>query len=135
MRDEAGSHEAQAAEQPPREKDVGPPPWWKQLLAQVLGAATKEPERTLLAGHEFDLSLLNALTYALFDTFFENSYIAVFATYVLELLVRFARRELARGDAPAGSAAALVLHVDDLLRRGIWSLETHPGLPAAKRAR
>ena len=53
-------------------------------------------KRTLLAGHEFDLSLLNALTYALFDTFFENSYIAVFATYVLELLVRFARRELAR---------------------------------------
>ena len=49
--------------------------------------------------------------------------------------LEFARRARARGDAPAGSAAALVLHVDDLLRKGVWSLETHHGLPAAKRAR
>ena len=38
-------------------------------------------------------------------------------------------------EATAGSVAALVLHVDDLLRKGVWSLETHHGLPAAKRAR
>ena len=38
-------------------------------------------------------------------------------------------------EAPAGSAAALVLHVDGLLRRGVWSLETHHWLPAATRSR
>lgn len=27
----------EAADLPPREQDVGPPPWWKQLLAQAIG--------------------------------------------------------------------------------------------------
>ena len=36
MRDEVASHEEEAAELPPREQDVGPPPWWKQLTAQLL---------------------------------------------------------------------------------------------------
>ena len=38
-------------------------------------------------------------------------------------------------EATAGSVAALVLHVDGLLRRGVWSLETHHWLPAATRSR
>ena len=37
MAAEASSHVAEAAELPPREQDVAPPPWWKQILAQVLG--------------------------------------------------------------------------------------------------
>ena len=37
MTKEAESHEAEAAELPPREEDVGPPSWWRQLLAQVIG--------------------------------------------------------------------------------------------------
>lgn len=35
------------------------------------------------------------LTYSLFDVHFENSFAAAFATYVLELVVRFARHYLA----------------------------------------
>ena len=37
MADEAMTHEEEAEAQPPREQDVGPPPWWKQILAQVIG--------------------------------------------------------------------------------------------------
>ena len=36
LRDEVAAHEEEAMELPPREQDVGPPPWWKQLAAQVL---------------------------------------------------------------------------------------------------
>lgn len=34
---EVSTHQAEADELPPREKDVGPPPWWKQIGAQVIG--------------------------------------------------------------------------------------------------
>ena len=33
---EAAAHEAEAAALPPREQDVGPSPWWKQLLVQAI---------------------------------------------------------------------------------------------------
>ena len=36
MREEVASHGAEAAQLPPSEQDTGPPPWWKQLLAQAL---------------------------------------------------------------------------------------------------
>ena len=38
MAAEAGAHEEEAEDLPPREQDVGPPPWWKQILVQILGA-------------------------------------------------------------------------------------------------
>ena len=33
---EAAAHEAEAAALPPREQDVGPSPWWKQLLVHAI---------------------------------------------------------------------------------------------------
>ena len=43
---EIESHEAEAAELPPREQDVGPPPWWKQLAAQVISIVLTSPRAT-----------------------------------------------------------------------------------------
>ena len=46
-----------------------------------------------------------------------------------------ARRRRENGEAPADSAAALILEVDDLIRKGLWSREAHYALPEATRAR
>ena len=41
MNAEAGAHEEEAEALPPREQDVGPPPWYKQILAQLIGMGLK----------------------------------------------------------------------------------------------
>ena len=48
MQSEAQSHEDEAADLPPRAQDVGPPPWWKQILAQALGLVLNLAQAYLL---------------------------------------------------------------------------------------
>ena len=48
MAAEAESHEEEAEALPPREQDVGPPPWWKQILIQILGAGLNLGQAYLL---------------------------------------------------------------------------------------
>ena len=48
MAAEAESHEEEAEVLPPREQDVGPPPWWKQILIQILGAGLNLGQAYLL---------------------------------------------------------------------------------------
>ena len=52
-------------------------------------------KRLLLAGREFDMMLLGVLCYALLDMATQNTFIAVFATFVMDRLVRAVRAELA----------------------------------------
>jgi len=51
--------------------------------------------RIMLAGREYDLVLLNVLTYALFDMAYTNTFVAIFFTYAFDLLIRVVRAELA----------------------------------------
>jgi len=48
----------------------------------------------LLIGHELDFVLLHALTYGVFDMLFVNSFIAIFATYVVDIAITFLRHHL-----------------------------------------
>lgn len=48
MAAEVESHKAEAEMLPPREMDVGPPPWWKQILAQALGMGLNIAQGVLL---------------------------------------------------------------------------------------
>ena len=52
-------------------------------------------KRLLLAGREFDMVMLGVLTYALLDTLTANTFVAIFATYAMDVTVRFVRKELA----------------------------------------
>ncbi|KAL1495402.1 hypothetical protein AB1Y20_016770 [Prymnesium parvum] len=51
--------------------------------------------RIMLAGREYDLVMFNVLTYGLFDMVYTNTFVAIFFTYFLDLLVRVVRAELA----------------------------------------
>ena len=53
------------------------------------------------AGREYDLVVLSVLTYGLFDMLYVDTFIAIFATYLVDLAVRFARRELAKRNIAA----------------------------------
>ena len=53
------------------------------------------------AGREYDLVVLSVLTYGLFDLLYVDTFIAIFATYLVDLAVRFARRELAKRNIAA----------------------------------
>jgi len=52
-------------------------------------------KRLLLAGRELDLVVFHVVVYALFDMRFANTFVAIFATYTADLLVRFFRHQLA----------------------------------------
>ena len=56
---------------------------------------------TIQAGREYDLVVLSVLTYGTFDMIFEDTFIAIFATYLVDLVVRFARRDLAKKNIAA----------------------------------
>jgi len=45
--------------------------------------------------------VLSVLTYGLFDLLYVDTFIAIFATYLVDLAVRFARRELAKRNIAA----------------------------------
>ena len=49
----------------------------------------------MLAGREYDLVLLNVLTYGLCDMAWSNTFTAIFFTYAFDLLIRVVRSELA----------------------------------------
>jgi len=51
-------------------------------------------KKVLLAGHEYNLTLLNILTYGLFDMIYTNTFVSIFATYGIDLLFRLLRNEL-----------------------------------------
>ena len=53
------------------------------------------------AGREYDLVVLSVLTYGVFDMVYVDTFIAIFATYLVDLAVRFARRELAKRNIAA----------------------------------
>ena len=53
------------------------------------------------AGREYDLVVLSVLTYGVFDMVYVDTFIAIFATYLLDLAVRFLRRELAKKNIAA----------------------------------
>ena len=53
------------------------------------------PADAQLAGREADMVLLGILTYALFDMSTSNTFVAVFATYAMDVGVRALRTELA----------------------------------------
>ena len=48
MGEEVALHEDEAEDLPPREQDVAPPPWWKQLLAQAIGMVLNVAQAYLL---------------------------------------------------------------------------------------
>ena len=52
-------------------------------------------KRLLLAGREQDMVLLGVLTYALLDILTANTFVAIFATYAMDVGVRAVRAELA----------------------------------------
>ena len=56
---------------------------------------------TIQAGREYDLVVLSVLTYGTFDMVFEDTFIAIFATYLVDLAVHFARRDLAKKNIAA----------------------------------
>ena len=56
---------------------------------------------TIQAGREYDLVVLSVLTYGTFDMIYEDTFIAIFATYLVDLAVRFARRDLAKKNIAA----------------------------------
>ena len=53
------------------------------------------------AGREYDLVVLSVLTYGVFDMVYVDTFIAIFATYLVDLAVRFARRDLAKKNIAA----------------------------------
>jgi len=53
-------------------------------------------KQLLLYGREYDLVLLHVLTYGMFDMVFMDTFVALFATYIVDLIVRFVRREVAK---------------------------------------
>ena len=59
------------------------------------------PRVATQAGREYDLVVLSVLTYGLFDMLYVDTFIAIFATYLVDLAVRFARRELAKRNIAA----------------------------------
>mgnify|MGYP003685186859 CR=1 FL=1 len=61
----------------------------------ILGVHTGSFKRLLLAGRQFDLVIFHAAVYALFDMRFRNTFVAIFATYVADLLVRGFRHHMA----------------------------------------
>jgi hypothetical protein len=52
-------------------------------------------KRLLLAGRETDMVILQICTYLMFDLVSTNTYVAVFATYAMDVIVRTLRTELA----------------------------------------
>ena len=45
--------------------------------------------------------MLQVLTYGMFDMLFVDTFIALFATYAVDLIVRFLRREIAKKNISA----------------------------------
>ena len=81
--------------------------YWEQLLGMPPEASYDRSKsvfledvsgrfkRLLLAGRELDMCLLGVLTYALFDMASANTFVAIFATYAMDVGVRAVRAELA----------------------------------------
>ena len=61
----------------------------------MLEDASGRFKRLLLAGREWDMVLLAALTYSIIDVFAANTFVAVFGTYAMDVGVRAVRAELA----------------------------------------
>lgn len=51
-------------------------------------------KRLLLAGRELDMVLLSLATYALVDNASSNTFVAIFFTYAVDVVVRLLRKEL-----------------------------------------
>ena len=92
--------------------EVRPKEYYERLLGlpPELGYSSKsvfleDPagrfKQLLLAGREYDLVVLSVLTYGTFDMVFQDTFVAIFATYLVDLAVRFARRELAKRNIAA----------------------------------
>jgi len=58
-------------------------------------------KQLLLYGREYDLVMLHVLTYRMFDMLFVDTFVALFATYIVDLIARFLRRELAKKNIAA----------------------------------
>lgn len=86
---------------------VRPKQYWERLInlpPEMNGSAREsifleDPagsfKRLLLAGREHDVVLFHVIVFGFFDMRFANTFVAIFATYVADLIVRFARHHLA----------------------------------------
>ena len=82
------------------EQLVGMPPGGDEISSYrdrsiFLEDASGRFKRLLLAGREWDMVLLAALTYSIIDVFAANTFVAVFGTYAMDVGVRAVRAELA----------------------------------------
>ena len=80
------------------ERRIGMPPQPQYGSADrsiFLEDASGRFKRLLLAGREFDMVLLGVLTYALLDMATGNTFVAIFATYAMDVAVRTIRTEYA----------------------------------------
>jgi hypothetical protein len=55
-----------------------------------------EYTRSLFLGREYDLILMNILSYAIFDLWFESMFISVLFTYMLDWFICMFREKVAR---------------------------------------
>ncbi len=68
---------------------------WQAEQSVLLEDTSGRFKRLLLAGRAVDMVLLNLMTYSLFDLLYVNTFVAIFATYAIDVVVRMLRSEIA----------------------------------------